>query len=397
MDAQTFLVALKYGGFVVAAGSATWGLIAKTTFEDERKRKRLTPAGYLSVVMILGSGLISAVSYGLESVLKQQDASNQAAEAQRRRQHEETMALQREALRRAEVAELRAAATEQKTLALALAGQERERQLLLSRQIDEGTRANLARAEAVLSDTSRLLQPIEAPPVVRAVWYFETLKVTNAAWKERAAAQFEREKTDEDDENAKEVAREAARGARVSFEPFQLMTISASDPLYPGAKNGLSGLERLLSGFSARVSIWRTRPAMSSPTQSLGSGDYGFAMAKNPDSLLIGRGAAWIRFDVREQPKTVTKSGRIASVADLDGAYVLVEANPIIVESRTVDHDPVYDEQLAAISNLKLAAIEMNFRGRTYTVDRSELIRPFEKSSGSITYIAGPLVRRDDR
>jgi len=54
---------LKYAGFVVSALSTIWGLVAKTSFEDEQYRKRLTDAGQTSIAITVTPALMLAFGF----------------------------------------------------------------------------------------------------------------------------------------------------------------------------------------------------------------------------------------------------------------------------------------------------------------------------------------------
>lgn len=193
MEPEHALAALKYIGFLFAAASSTWALIAKTTYEDDHKRKRLTAAGYVSILIIVGSGLTSAIAYGFESVLKQAQAKNSAdkAEQARRKGAEETARRaaeedRREARRREESAESRAVAAEQRTLTLSIALEQRSRQLELSRQVNEGTRNNLLETGRALTEIGRVLQPIDRISI-EIVWRLRKPLPLSADWLQKAA------------------------------------------------------------------------------------------------------------------------------------------------------------------------------------------------------------------
>ena len=163
MDNAQALEMVKFAGFALTAISALWGLTQRTTFDDEHGNRRLTTAGHLAALLFVGSAILSATAFGFETVANDaasrraidKDRNEQFAQARR-----DSLALQSELRSRADAADLRAAAAEQKSLTLAAEAGQRLRDFELARRVSHGSAANLARAGAILGQTQRLLEPL---------------------------------------------------------------------------------------------------------------------------------------------------------------------------------------------------------------------------------------------
>ncbi len=91
-DTSLALGVLKWAAIALGLGSALWGLLAaKPTDEDATGRKRLMPSGIVTISMIVGAAFISALSFGFETLAKQNEkataelARQKAANEQRDR------------------------------------------------------------------------------------------------------------------------------------------------------------------------------------------------------------------------------------------------------------------------------------------------------------------------
>lgn len=168
MSAADLLAWLKYAGFIIAAGSAIFGLLSKSTRDGEDGRKHLTTAGVITIAIVLVTAVIGITSFALETMVKQQSAdavkaekraedaanfaSNQARQAAEDREN---------SLRRAEAAAARDQEAATKLSILAAATEARLRDLELARKISTGSADNLARTSIALREIARLTDPIE--------------------------------------------------------------------------------------------------------------------------------------------------------------------------------------------------------------------------------------------
>jgi hypothetical protein len=167
--AGQILEIVKYAGFALAAASAIWALASKTTFEDDQNRRRLTAAGHVAVAFIIGSALLSATAFGFETLVKQQAAAEQLANKRIEDQDKKETELRRHL----EAAQASQALAQQRSLTIALAGQEEARQLQMARDINRSSTVALARADATLAQLQRAMQPLGSVQVainVMSTW-----------------------------------------------------------------------------------------------------------------------------------------------------------------------------------------------------------------------------------
>ena len=162
---------LKLASFGVTLASTAWCLIRKTTVEDEQGRKRLTPDGYKAIALAIGSFVVACSLQGVETVAKlserrsgQIEAANAATrDAIREARQSRVEGRQREqlAIQRLARAEALSARAEARVLTLTAAEDARRRDLALARDVNLGTRRNLASTHAALVQLDRLVHPIE--------------------------------------------------------------------------------------------------------------------------------------------------------------------------------------------------------------------------------------------
>ena len=171
---------LKYASFIIVALSGVWALVAKTSFEDEQGRKRLTAAGHVSVAIVIASALVGMLAFGFETLAKQEA---QGAEDDKQARLE----LKQEGIRdieqgrvkaqraldaqgvQAREASRRADAAEQRLLSLEAAAEQRETGRNIRQDVSRGAADNLARTQAALRQLERVLNPITSPRV-EIVW-----------------------------------------------------------------------------------------------------------------------------------------------------------------------------------------------------------------------------------
>jgi hypothetical protein len=118
---EDMLALLKFAGPVVGLAAALWSTTQKITYEGADGGKKLTLQGRVMVGIILLSGLVSLLSLGFESLLREEQARNAAEKQQLAKQAE----LGREARDRADAAATRAKVADE-AQALALAGLKRD-------------------------------------------------------------------------------------------------------------------------------------------------------------------------------------------------------------------------------------------------------------------------------
>lgn len=168
MSAQDLLEWLKYASFIIAAGSAVFGLLSKSTRDGEDGRKHLTPAGVITIAIVLVTAIIGITSFALETMVKQQSADATKAEKRAedaailaRDQARQAIEDRERSLRRAEAAAARDQEAATKLSILTAATEARLRDLELARKISTGSADNLARTGIALREIARLTDPIE--------------------------------------------------------------------------------------------------------------------------------------------------------------------------------------------------------------------------------------------
>lgn len=161
MDTADTLSTVKVVSFIVTGFTALWGLVAKTTYEDEQKRRRLTTAGFLAAALAIGSATLGGVAYMLErTVEREKQAAVLAAKMQEKRDQANATALQDQARAfqtRLLEAEIRSG-TAQQRIATALQFQEAGRKADNLHHLQQIQRLEEQRATLVSSQALRSLQ-----------------------------------------------------------------------------------------------------------------------------------------------------------------------------------------------------------------------------------------------
>lgn len=165
------LSVLKFAGLAIGLASTMWGMARERILRDDADPKRRASARYVTGALAVGAFLVAATAQGFETLAARAQARNEiiardvreAREFRNEQRAERTLDLT--ALTRAEAvargAEERAALAEARVLSLGHAEQERARDLALARDVNQGTRQNLAQADALRAQTERLLQPVQ--------------------------------------------------------------------------------------------------------------------------------------------------------------------------------------------------------------------------------------------
>lgn len=161
MDTAGTLYTVKVVSFIVTGFTALWGLVAKTTYEDEQKRRRLTAAGFLAAALAIGSATLGGVAFMLEKTveLEKQTAANEA-KAQEKRDRANAAALQDQARAfqtRLLEAEIRSG-TAQQRIATALQFQEAGRKADNLHNLQQIQRLEEQQATLISSQALRSLQ-----------------------------------------------------------------------------------------------------------------------------------------------------------------------------------------------------------------------------------------------
>ena len=192
MESAEILSILKYAGFLVSGASSVWGLIAKTTYEDENKQKRLLPAGHIAIAIALLGAVISMLAYGFETSIKSavdrsaklQAAADAAAasakDAKLRAEQSDRDAQAREARSEARDVALKIVAqqTRSQLLVLDAAEKSRRQQERIQTGIDQATALSIVQAKDTLGRLERMAHPIE-PVAARVVLRISTAGIEN--------------------------------------------------------------------------------------------------------------------------------------------------------------------------------------------------------------------------
>jgi hypothetical protein len=254
IDSSNMLALLKWAAIGLALVSALWGLFGrKPTVEDEQGRKHLTAAGFVTAALVLGGASISAMSFGFETLAKQKERSDAQQKARdERREVQEDRRIRDEQNRfvradaRALRAENRAADAEQRAARIALASEERQRDLILARDVSLGAQRNLTRTSLALSQLERLALPLE-PLTIETIWELPADAPGMAGWTARAAAAARRS----DEAQRKAIA--AAYRVKPEFVPVAQLSIDEG-PDYPGS--GDNSDERWIRAHLLTLSLY---------------------------------------------------------------------------------------------------------------------------------------------
>ena len=160
LGSYTILSALKYAGFAITGFAAVWGLISKTSYEDESGRKHLTQAGKIAIATAALSALVGMIAFGFESLQRDQSqrdaardnvltqAASDRKEAAQQRRHDQELRQSANDVERARFLALRAMAQQ-------AAGDAR-----LGRRLAENNGRVLSGFSATLYQIQRVSQPI---------------------------------------------------------------------------------------------------------------------------------------------------------------------------------------------------------------------------------------------
>lgn len=164
---------LKFSGPVVGLMSALWSTTQKITYEAEGGAKKLTLQGRVLIGITVLATLISLLSIGFESLIREQQAQQAAEEkaaADRLADQKEARTLAETAARdqAAALARLEADAAEQKRfleqrfLIIGAAAAQQRRDAQISMQIAREANQRLSEAERTLSEFERINYPLRS-------------------------------------------------------------------------------------------------------------------------------------------------------------------------------------------------------------------------------------------
>ena len=337
MTDSEILVILKYAGFALAAASAIWGTLKKTTFDDPQGHKRLTPSGYVAIMITLGGAMISAGAFGFETIIK--DKAERANAAQLRADKLEA-ALQNNqtlisrALDRAEAAELRAAAANQRSISLTIA----TRQLSLANKVGKGAAANLAKADRALYQIGRVLQPTD---IIRAriEWKVDQRVTISRFLQERidlavSSLVSENALSDIDKSRLRSISpgydfeKSAPRGAK-------LVSLGAKQGSFIYPKPNEDGvLFAELDSLNAEIVFFTSKNASTLLTAAINQelwfdsdrGDYGFLMPETATKIryFLPTGGIQVTSEGEGNPSTSIRSGELVAVQDFEQATLVI-------------------------------------------------------------------------
>ncbi|AQR73686.1 hypothetical protein [Sphingomonas sp. LM7] len=336
IDSGSMLALLKWAAIALALASALWALLGrKPTVEDEHGRKQLTAAGFVTAALILGGASISAMSFGFETVVKQRERSDAAAKAiadKRAAQEDLRIRNAQHSLLRADAralrAENRADAAEERTARIALAVEERERDLMLARNVSLGAQQNLSRTSLALNQLERLALPLE-PLTIESVWELPADAPGMASWIARAAAAVRKS------EDAQRAATAAAWRVKPAFVPVSELPIEGGAD-YPGRGNRAETWIRAhLLTLSVNVSCFRqeaghrlARGIGSAPKGLRSVGDLRMSFrADYPPTVRYVVASRSLRVSVSAEVPlaSMERTGAIISFPDLERGLLLIE------------------------------------------------------------------------
>jgi hypothetical protein len=342
IDGGTMLTVLKWAAIALALASAFWGLLGrKPTVEDAQGRKQLTAAGFVTAALILGGTSISAMSFGFETLAKQRERSDaeqkarddaeKARDEQRQAQEDRRIRDEQNRLVRADArtlrAENRAADAEQRIARIALAAEERQRDLLLARDVGLGAQRNLERTSLALGELERLALPLE-PLAFESVWELPADAPGMASWAVRAADAARRS------DAAQRKAIADAYRVKPEFVPVAELEIERG-PDFPGAKPDERWIHAHLMTLSVNVSWFRQGAAsalgasLAQAPQGLRSiGDLRMSVpAKYPPTIryVVDRRALRVTVSAEVPLASMERTGAIISFPDLERSLMLVE------------------------------------------------------------------------
>ncbi len=400
MTDALILETLKYSGFALAAASAIWGMLRKTTFEDPQGHKRLTPAGYVAIAITLGAVMIAASSYGFETLIKDKAEEAKAVEAKAKvaqaiaeklesdRRDERTL-LSR-ALDRAEAAELRTAAANQRNISLSIAA----RQLALARDVSRGAVANLAKTDRALAQIGRALQPADMVRV-QIVWSVKqsvTLSPILRAKIDWVVEAFGHLDTLSDSERAQ------LKGIYVKYESDNSAKLSSlrakpSSFIYPVPEEdgsvfadiGFSGgmftflspthAQRLVGG-NGEHELW----------ELYDKGDYAFELPGDTVTAIefvLQTGGVRVTSEGQADPATVIRSGELVAVQDFEEATLVIFRPGVFAVD---DVTPNFRKSL--LDRMRPSFLSLSLSGRNYWFGESEF-RKVRMRDGTAWIVSG--------
>lgn len=389
IDSSSMLALLKWVAIGLTLASALWALLGrKPTVEDEHGRKQLTAAGFVTAALILGGASISAMSFGFETLAKQKERSDAAQKDREKRREAQEDRRTRDAqnrLLRADArplrAENRAADAEQRVARIALAAEERQRDLLLARDVSLGAQRNLTRTSLALNELERLALPLE-PLAFESIWELAADAPGMARWAVRAAAAARRF----DDAERKEI--EALFHATRKFVPVVELPIEKG-PDYPGSGGNdderwirahLMNMWVNVSSFRQAASNGLVGGLKSAPDGLRSIGDLRVSFpAQYPPTIhyVVANRTLRVSLSSEIPVDKMERTGAIISFPDLERSLMLVE-----LESNTgfAEQRPLW----------RLVSFKVTSRSREYDFGNT-VFRRYPVPTGRAIFVAPSL------
>lgn len=401
------LTILKFLGFGIAAVSTIWGLTQRTTYDDDDGRKRLTPAGQVSIALAIGACLLATTSLGFETLVKldqerQAKRDKEQAEIEAKASADRTAREKRDEVerrntelleQRVAAAEILAAAAEQRSFALSEADAARQRDLLLSQSVNTGSQRNLGRIGEALTQIERVLQQIEkleisvdwelprnAPGVAEATAAIRALAARVRAGDRAALAAVDMS--------------EVQPGYTAAIQTIWIKEASAA---FPTRERDSALWEALWPrgsvSFLAQDSLATTGAAIVAEPMSAGSplarngdirlslrgdGDRDFFYEIDADTLWLNTKASW--------SVGTAGTGKLVSIPDLERATMLLDNNAGARPSPSRRSEQARQLRI----QLRPRRITITSNGRTYIILPAG-VQPFSTAAGYRLFRAGPI------
>jgi len=373
------LTALTVLGFAISAASTVWGLVTKTTFEDENKIKRLTAAGQVSILMTIAGAALATTTFGFKTYLDRESARARqqtdlqlriAQKAEDDRRQWEILQSQK---RTAEQGNINAQRQQLLTLSqnyliLSKAAEARRLQINFADRAARAAALNLASANGALGEVRRMLSPIQFSNI-RFEFNFEADTSSLKGYLNRLA------------EAAKRVREDPALASEYGVETFVYqerivsLRFSSGSPLSPDPNQE----PEIASAFTlpvVRIGFFRDHArAMAAIAEIKGSDLYARRHVDDASDLgfsVMAVGDMWrewvydidanrLRMEISGKPDTElrTQTDDIVGMRDLEASMVLVHFD-VIAGGKT--------PELVAIRNAaRLSSWNVTVTGRFFS------------------------------
>lgn len=379
-DPNDALLALQLASAVLGSFAAVWALTQKTTYDDVGGNKRLTLSGGFSIALVVVSLLVGATTLGFQTLIKRDEklrgieADRQAAIERRQTKVEQQ---NRDALSMANAAT-------QRLLTIEFADAERVRDFRLAAEASLAASLNLAKANRILVDVGRTLQPLENPSLY-VVWdYPGPLRVSKGLSDRIAAAA-----ATADDFAAQERLEQQLGPFSVSHRLGATFIRARNNGLIPRREDSndlnlmaVTGLTIAVFKRANAAIIMRTL-SENAPEVSAAyiadRADYAFTVsppiASTEFEYELPAGRVSVSFTESPAPEAIRKQGAIVSVPDLEDAILV--ATP----TQFAGEQALQTRRRLALNNLGLS-----ISGRIYRFAGGEILR-FETENGEPVFV----------